>query len=110
MITIHAKAISINEAYFGRIFATQKLKGYEKEVWYQLPDLEIPKDKLFVTLEFGFSSKGSDADNAVKCFVDILQRRYVFNDNRVYRLEIEKVDVKKGEEFIKFRIEEYEIK
>ena len=107
MITIHAKPVSLNEAYRGRRFATQKLKDYEKEVWYQLPDLEIPKGKLFLTLEFGFSSKGSDADNAVNCFVDILAKRYEFNDNRVYRLEVEKIDVPKKSEYIKFSISKY---
>ena len=61
--------------------------------------------KLSLRLRFGLSSKNMDVDNGVKPFVDILQKRYGFNDRYIYRLNVEKVDVKKGEEFIEFDIE-----
>jgi Holliday junction resolvase RusA-like endonuclease len=48
------------------------------------------------------SSKGSDVDNCIKCLQDSLAETYGFNDNRIYKLVVEKVDVKKGGEFVEF--------
>jgi len=55
-------------------------------------------------IEFGVSSKSSDLDNCVKSFLDVLQKKYHFDDKRVYRLILEKMDVKKGKEYIDFQI------
>jgi hypothetical protein len=41
-------------------------------------------------------------------FQDTISKKYNFNDNLIYRAFIEKVDVKKGEEYIEFKVEEYE--
>jgi len=62
---------------------------------------------LSISILFGFSSKKSDWDNPIKCFVDILQKKYGFDDNQIYRGVIEKTIVPKGEEFIEFEIESY---
>ena len=60
-------------------------------------------------LIFGFSSKAGDIDNPIKLFLDILQKKYGFNDKNIYELQVEKRDVKKGKEFIQFKISEYEL-
>ena len=100
------KPMSVNEAWQGKRFKTKKYKQYEQECLLLLPrKVEIPEGKLKVSLFFGFSSKLADADNPVKCFIDILQKKYNFNDNKIYEYSISKVDVKKGEEFIEFKIE-----
>lgn len=52
-----------------------KYKQYEKSCFILLPKIKIPEGKPKVELTFGFSSKLSDADNPVKCFVDILQKK-----------------------------------
>ena len=44
--------------------------------------------------------------NPVKPFVDCLQKRYGFNDRRIKRAIIDVVEVKKGEEYIKFDLRE----
>jgi len=67
-------------------------------------NLEIPEGDLFVFLEWGFSSRGSDFDNPIKPFMDVLQKKYKFNDNQAYQAFIEKRIVKKGSEYIKFEI------
>ena len=61
---------------------------------------------LFVKYEWGFSSSASDVDNPIKPIQDILQKKYDFNDNRIWKLEVEKTKVKKGEEYIKIDITE----
>ena len=60
-----------------------------------------------IDIEFGFTSKLSDIDNPVKCFVDILQKKYGINDKDVYEMNLKKVIVKKGG-YIKFSI--YQLK
>ena len=102
---IKIKALSVNDAWRGRRFKTQEYKDYEYELSFILPTfLEIPKGKLKLEMLVGFSSKASDLDNILKPFIDVLQKKYGFNDNRIYKMEIEKEIVEKGEEFIKFKI------
>ena len=104
MAKINIVPMSVNKAWQGKRFKTKTYKTYERECTLILPKLEIPDGKLKVNLIFGFSSKLSDADNPVKCFVDILQKKYGFNDSRIYEYSIKKEDVKKGYEFIEFEI------
>jgi Holliday junction resolvase RusA-like endonuclease len=100
--------MSVNKAWQGKRFKTKTYKSYEQECLLLLPKvMAIPDGKLKVSLVFGVSSKLADADNPVKCFVDILQKKYGFNDNKIYKYDIEKKDVKKGFEYIAFKIESY---
>jgi Holliday junction resolvase RusA-like endonuclease len=71
---------------------------------FLLPKLEIPEGNLQIDFEFGFSNKASDLDNPIKPFLDILQKKYGFDDSRVWKATVLKTIVKKGEEFIKFNI------
>lgn len=50
----------------------------------------------------GYSNRQSDIDNCLKPFIDILQKQYGFNDNRIYSLDVTKVKTEKGEEYIAF--------
>jgi Holliday junction resolvase RusA-like endonuclease len=101
------KPLSVNEAWKGRRFKSDKYKNYEKSVLYFLPRLDIPDGKLSIELNIGFSNSKSDIDNPVKLFLDILQKKYKFDDARIYQLLVIKEIVKKGSEFIKFQITEY---
>ena len=47
----------------------------------------------------------SDVDNGAKPFIDILQKKYGFNDNQIYELHLYKEIVDKGNEFIDFSIQ-----
>lgn len=104
---INIKPLSINEAWQGKRFKTKKYKRYEMDLLLILPKLVIPEGKLKVYLRFGFSSELSDADNPVKCFIDVLQKKYKFNDNKIHKYDIEKFDVEKGSEYIEFILESY---
>ena len=103
---IYIKPLSINQAFKGRKYKTNRYKSYEIEVNNLLKKLKVGDGKLSVKLVFGFSNTASDIDNPVKCFIDICQKRYGFNDKMIYKLDVEKVDVKKGKEYIDFEINE----
>lgn len=104
MNRLDIKPLSVNEAWKGRRFKTDAYKRYQQDLLMILPAATVPDGKLIVSLRFGLSSKCADVDNPVKCFVDCLQKKYGFNDNKIYRMVIEKEDVKKGQEYIEFQI------
>jgi Holliday junction resolvase RusA-like endonuclease len=106
MAEIKIKPLSVNKVWQGRRFKTQEYTRYESDVLVLLPELTIPEGNLFILLEFGFSNSASDWDNPIKPFVDILQLKYQFNDSRIYKAEVVKTKVKKGNEFIRFEIKE----
>lgn len=108
MNRINIKPMTINRAWKGRRFKTDEYRSWRTEMFYTLPKIEVPDPPFKVSFEFGFSTKNSDIDNPVKCCLDAIQDKYRINDRDVYRLEVEKKMVKKGGEYIKFKIENYE--
>jgi Holliday junction resolvase RusA-like endonuclease len=105
---INIKPLSVNLAWKGRRFKTEKYKSYEKAVLLMLPKIVIPQDKIKLIIEVGYSNKASDIDNCLKPFIDILQKKYRFNDNKIYELAVKKVIVKKNSEFISFEFKDFE--
>lgn len=104
MNLLSIKPLSVNEAWKGRRIKSDSYKTYEYLVVQKLRAMNVPKGYLSLSLVFGFSSKASDFDNPVKPFVDCLQKRYGFNDNKIKRCVIEVEQVPKGEEFIKWEL------
>ena len=102
---IEIKPLSVNKAWQGRRFKTPEYKAYETELLYKLPNFEIGKAELRLIIEVGFSNKSSDLDNICKPFQDILQKKLRFNDSQIYQLIMIKKIVKKGSEYIEFKIE-----
>lgn len=98
------KPLSVNQVWAGKRFKTKAYKDYEEELLWILPDMDIPSGKLKLVVEFGFSSKLADLDNPLKPFIDILQKKYGFNDKDIFELNVKKVLVKKGKEYIKWKI------
>ena len=100
--------MSANEAYICNGKRRTKSSAYQQyihDVNWQLKPMDIPDDvPLEVHILAGFSNKGSDLDNVAKPFLDILQKHYKFNDNRIYCLNMLKTIVPKHEEFISFEI------
>jgi Holliday junction resolvase RusA-like endonuclease len=101
---VNINPISVNKCWQGRRFKTPDYKTYENELLYKLPDIKMCKGELTIKIEFGFSSKLKDIDNPLKPFLDILQKKYEFNDRDIFRLEVDKKIVPKGEEYIEFNI------
>lgn len=105
---IRVKPMSVNEAWKGRRFKSAEYEAYEWEVYPKLKPIIIPDGKLSLFLTFYLSNKLADIDNPVKPFLDVLQKRYKFNDRDVYEMRVVKKIVKKGEEGIYFKIDKYE--
>ena len=103
---VNIKPLSSNEAWQGKRFKTQKYKKYEQELLFILPKFEVPKGQIRIDYIVGYSNVQSDIDNFLKSFQDVLQKKYGFNDNMIYHVQITKQIVKKGEEFIDFDIKE----
>ena len=98
---INIKPLSVNQVWQGKRFKTIKYKNYECECLLILPKkYKVPDGNLQLNIIFGFSNKLSDIDNCLKPFIDILQKKYDFNDKMIYIMNVTKVDVKKGDEFI----------
>lgn len=104
MIKVDIKPLSVNRAWKGRRFRTDEYKKYSVDLCRILPAFKVPKGRLYLIVEWGFSSASSDTDNPLKCFIDCLQTKYKFNDKMIKKITVEAMDVKKGDEYIKFDI------
>lgn len=104
LVILNIKPLSVNNAWQGRRYKTLAYKRYERDVLMLLKPLEIPEGDLALNIVYGFSNKRADVDNPTKLFIDILQKKYGFNDSRVTKLNLTKEKVKKGSEFIGFEI------
>jgi len=104
---IKIKPLSVNQAWQGKRYKTDKYKAFEKELLLLLPPMKIEfKGDLSVELIYGFSNSLSDVDNPTKPVLDVLQKKYGFNDRQIVELTLKKEIVKKGEEFIELKINE----
>ena len=105
---IFIKHLSNNKAWKGRRFKTKEHEDYCSAVTLLLPNyIIVPDGLLKVEYEFGVSSNGSDWDNGIKSFQDLLSAKYGFNDNRIMQALVRKIIVKKGQEYISFKIEKH---
>ncbi len=107
-IKIDIKPLSVNEAWQGRRYKTDKYKSYERSVLFLLPRVKLPEPPFQIYYEFGFSNEQSDYDNPCKPLGDILQKKYGFNDKEIYLAIVRKIVVKKGREYAKIRIEHFD--
>ena len=99
-ILLNVKPLSVNEAWKGQRFKTDKYSKYERDLLFLLPKIKEIPEEIKLKFTFGFSNIQSDLDNPVKCLLDIMQKKYGFNDANVWELTIKKVKVKKGSEYI----------
>lgn len=105
MHKINIKAISVNQVWQGRRFKTPAYNKYESDVGKLLPSgIEIPTGPLALFLEVGQSNMAADFDNPVKPFVDILSKKYGFNDKMIVEAIIRKRKVEKGDEYVLFNL------
>jgi hypothetical protein len=103
---INIKPLSINQAFKGRRYKTDKCNIFIKEVLSLLPkSIDYPdKKNVKLDIEFGFSSNACDCSNHIKIFEDCIVKKYGVDDRYTYEMHIFKTIVKKGEEYIKFKI------
>lgn len=105
MIKIDIKPLSVNEAFKGQRFKTDKYRKYQYDLLFLLPKMELPKPPYQISFEWGMSSILSDVDNPTKPTMDILCKKYGFDDRDVHRMVLTKRKVNKGQEYFKFKIE-----
>lgn len=105
---VYIKPLSVNQCWQGKRFKTKKYKSYEKELLLKLKYFNINLNKIKLNIVFGVSSKLMDVDNGLKPFLDVLQKKYKFNDRDIYQLNVIKKIVKKGDEYIQYEFKEYE--
>jgi Holliday junction resolvase RusA-like endonuclease len=102
---LEIKPLSVNEAWQGRRFKSDKYKKFQRDVLLLLPKTkESFSGMLRIDLFFGFSNVLSDLDNPIKMTLDILQKKYGFNDKNIFELNVRKCKTEKGKEFISIQI------
>ncbi len=104
MIKIEIPPMSVNKAWKGQRFKTKEYLMYEGIVLIMLPKMAIPEPPFKINIQLGFSNSLSDIDNPVKLILDILQKKYKFNDRDIFELNIKKETVKKTKEYFAFEI------
>ena len=104
-IRLELKPLSVNNAWRGRRFKTPEYIAYERSAISVLPNIFLPNPPYKLILIFAVSNKASDIDNPVKLLIDILQKRYQFNDKEIYELSVKKIIVKKRKEYCEFKFE-----
>lgn len=103
-IKINIKPMSVNVAWKGKRYKSDRYKGYEKALLFMLPKSDPIEGKIKISYTFGFSTSLADIDNPVKSVQDILCKKYHFDDRDIYEISVKKEIVKKGKEFIQFEI------
>lgn len=107
MNTMKIKPLSVNECWQGMRFKTDKYKSFERELLFTLPKITLPDKPFTIIYHFGFSNMRADVDNPVKPLMDILCKKYGFNDADVHSIQASKTKTEKGKEFISFSIETF---
>lgn len=106
-INTGVKPFSANIMYQGRKVKSAAYRDHEAVLSRRLPDIPIPDGPLTLKILVCYSNSLSDLDNALKPFLDVLQKRYKFNDRNIYKIVARKRVVPKGEDTIKFSIEPF---
>lgn len=105
MARVSVKPLSANSCWQGQRFKTKDYMKYEKQVLVQLVPFKLPAPPYKLSVTVGLSSKLNDLDNCLKPFIDILQKKYKFNDRDIYEIFARKTIVPKGSEFVEFNLE-----
>lgn len=101
---VRIKPLSANRMWKGRRYKSAFYKAFEEELWYKLPQLILPPPPFKINLTICFSNLLADLDNPVKPILDIMQKKYNFNDKDVVELYLKRSYVLKGQEGIVFSI------
>ena len=105
------RPMSINNAYSfvsGKRVKSFEYRTYESKVLTAITKqnikIHLPKTaSLFLIIRFGISPQ-ADIDNCIKPFIDVLQKAFNFNDNKIETLVTYKIEVEQGDEFIEFQL------
>lgn len=107
MLKVNIVPLSINKAFQGKRFKTKDYLKFEHDMMYLLPKFTMPYPPYSVSIHYGFSTKLADLDNPTKIVIDIMQKKYKFNDRYIFELKLTKEIVSKGNEFIQIDAKTY---
>jgi Holliday junction resolvase RusA-like endonuclease len=108
--TVQCRALSTNQM-------SGRRKTFETKHYLEYRDLIArvaggfygisKKDRFICYVEVGYSNTRADVDNSLKPLLDSLTACIDedFDDSQIYRIELDKVIVKKGQEYVKFLME-----
>ena len=83
-VTVKIKPLSVNDAWQGKRFKSDKYKAYSQELLLKLPPrIDLPEGKKQIFFEFGISNMGGDYDNLIKATQDLISAKYNFNDSQI---------------------------
>ena len=114
-VHLQIKPVSTNKLHFtnkrGGRTMTNEYVVFKWKVFAMLPDTKkvyVPTEgDLVIHYEFGITDN-FDASNCVKGIEDTLADKYKFNDKQVRFHTVMKTKVKRGQEYIRFRIVRYD--
>ena len=95
-------------------FKTPEYVAYQEAIYFDMKGVEWPFEdgQVAFSIEAGLSNRGADLDNVIKPLLDTYQGIFKgqFNDNKVYQIDLFKFIVKRGEEFIRVKVEPFQDK
>jgi len=106
------KPMSVNKAWYMNKKKSKDYQIFQEEMIPYLQGYTAPprvrdnKVKLKADMVFGFSSVKSDVDNCIKTTLDTMQSWFGFDDRIIFSLTAEKFHVKRGEDYLKIKLEE----
>ena len=114
---LQVKPLSANQMYYrGKRSKSAAYIAYQNDIRDQLMGIEWPfgTDPVTFEIEGGFSNRAADLDNIIKPILDTLQvvfeidnkkkKKKQFNDNKVYKLILNKEIVEKGKEYVDIKV------
>lgn len=104
MNVLKVKPLTANRMWKGRRFATNEYKAWREECLWLLPNLTLPPAPYELEVHVYLESVLADLDNPIKSFIDVLQKKYGFNDRDVDVIHAYRHSVRKGNGKFVFRI------
>lgn len=109
MDKVDLKPQSVNAKWIRRPVAHPDFLQHKKDLTYLIKrPKQLPEGDKILFMEYGFSSKLSDVDGPSKVVQDCIADKCGFNDREIELLLIRRKHVKKGEEYIKWKIDSYD--
>jgi len=101
---IDLKPVSINEAFQGKRFKTQKCKDFEQQFFFLAKKKKMIKGIVEVEYKFHLKNhKMADYDNYIKILQDMIVKcGYIEDDRKIYKATIYKI--KSKTDYIEFKI------
>lgn len=109
------KPISANKLWYRNKTLTKQYRDHRDDMYHDVNNWTALRkrvegvERLTLVMKCGLSSKLADLDNVCKGQIDSIQNLLDFNDKIIYRIELEKENVKRGQEYFEITLKEYKV-